>query len=382
MIFFLPVKSLTLHSNGLKMKAFLRYIPVIAAVLLAGLLPTGCRETADTGRRTVPYVENILSSHGREWGLVAGFDPADPRGTIALVGPEDRNHVLADRFLAGDDFDNIRGRLVPDDLPDFAGECIDLLSDRANTPYETLMETAGDSLRTITVRNFISALDTTFSIGAFDNDRLERKENAKVVIFTSPVSAAFGAFDVDTLVRASGRQIPVIFPARLFFANQLDRGIPHMHVAVLTDSLTASSGVYPMLFDEMAAERGQLGCGCVAFACDSVSYAGTILDSYKQSGGNMPLSAVIVDDPTADIDAIRDSFGWILHVQSEADLGYRKLMTEGFTVIDARKEVTDYCYRLLRRTNNFTHDISYPYSRDFITVRTTSGNGYNLVELY
>jgi hypothetical protein len=57
-------------------------------------------------------------------------------------------------------------------------------------------------------------------------------------------------------------------------------------------------------------------------------------------------------------------------------------MTEGFTVIDARKEVTDYCYRLLRRTNNFTHDISYPYSRDFITVRTTSGNGYNLVELY
>jgi hypothetical protein len=96
----------------------------------------------------------------------------------------------------------------------------------------------------------------------------------------------------------------------------------------------------------------------------------------------MPLSAIIVDDPSADIEAIRDSFGWILHVQSEANLGYRRLMTDGFTVIDARREVTDACYRLLRRTNNFTHNISYPYSKDYITVPASSGGGYNLVELY
>ena len=382
MIFFLPVKSLTLHFNVFKMKAFRYSIPALKSVLLAALLLAGCRETAETGRKTVPYVEKILSARGHEWGLVAGFNPADPKGTIALVGPEARNRVLADRFLAVDDFDNISGRHAVDELPDFAGECIDLLSDRAHTPYESFMASAGDSLRTITVRNFISALDTTLSIGAFDNDRLEHKENAKIVVFTSPMSAAFGAFDVDTLVRSAGKQVPVIFPSRLVFSGQLDRHIPHIHVAVVTDSLSAASGVYPLIFDEMAAERGQLGCGCVAFACDSVNYAGTLLDAYRQAGGNMPLSAVIVDDPSVDIQAVRDSFDWILRVQSEANLGYRKLMTEGFTVIDARKEVTDYCYRLLRRTNNFTHNISYPYSRDYITVRNTSGNGYNLVELY
>lgn len=364
------------------MKALRSHIPALAAVLLALMPAVGCREQADTGRKTVPYVEKMISGHGREWAAVSGFDPKDPKGSIALVGPEARNRFLASRFLAADDFDNIRGRLVPDDLPDFAGECIDIISDRANSPYESFIGSAEDSLRTVTVRNLVFALDSTLSIGAFDNDRLERKDVSKVVIFTSPASAAFGAFDVDTLLRSAGAQVPVIFPSRMIFESQLDRNIPHLHVAVVTDSLTASAGTYPLVFDELAAQRGQLGCGCVAFACDSVSYAGALLDAYRQAGGNMPLSAVVIDDPSVDIGQVRDSFNWILRVQSEANLGYRKLMTEGFTIIDARKEVTDACYKLLRRTNNFTHNIAYPYSREYVTVKATSGGGYNLVELY
>jgi hypothetical protein len=364
------------------MKSLRPSIPVLAAVLLAVLLPSGCRETADTGRHTVPYVQHILSARGHEWSLLSAFDPTDPKGTIALVGPESRNRALAQRFLTGDDFDNIRGSYAHDELQDFAGERIDILSDRANTPYESFLGVAEDSLRTITVKNFLYAIDTALSIGAFDNERLERKENSKVVIFTSPLSAAFGAFDIDTLIRSVGKQVPVIFPARMMFEHQLDRNIPHLHVAVVTDSLSAESGVYPRLFDELAAERGQLGCGCVAFTCDSLSYGGSLLDAYRAAGGNMPVSAVIVDDPSVDIDAVRDSFDWIMRVQSEANLGYRRLITEGFTVIDARREVTDACYRLLRRTNNFTHNISYPYSKDYITVPASSGGGYNLVELY
>lgn len=354
----------------------------VSAALLALILTAGCRETVGTGRRTIPYVERIISGHGPEWSLVSGFDPTDPKGTIALVGPEDRTRVLAQRFLASDYFDNIGGRTRPDELPDFAGECIDIIADRANSPYESFIGQAEDSLRSVTVRNFLSAIDTSYSIGAFDNDRLERKEFSKAVIFTSPASAVFGAFDIDTLLRSAGKQIPVIFPARMLLERQLDRDIAHLHVAVLTDSLSAASGVYPQLFDELAAERGALGCGCVAFSRDSLSYAGDLLDAYRAAGGNMPISAVIIDDPTADIEEIRDSFDWILRVQSEANLGYRKLMTEGFAVVDADKEVTDECYRLLRRTNNFTHNIAYPYSKDYVTVKATTGGGYNLVELY
>lgn len=375
-------KVLTLHFNDFYMRTVRDFIPALAVALVAAFLLAGCRETVGTGRQTVPFVEQVLATHGREWALVAGFNPAEPRGSIALVGPEDRNYILADRFLKGDVFDNIDGRLAPDELPDFSGERIDVISDKANTPYEAFVGTDEDSLRTLTVRLFLAALDTTLSIGAFDNDRLERKSNAKVVVFTSPLSAEFGAFDVDTLVRSAGKSVPVIFPARLIFERQLERNIPHMHVAVLTDSTTAASGVYPRVFDEIAEDRSQLGCGCVAFNCDSVSYAGAVLDGYKAAGGNMPLSAVIVDDPSVDIEAVRDSFDWIMRVQSEANLGYRKLLAAGFTVVDASRAVTDECYRILRRTNNFTHDIAYPYTKSYVTVTATYGGGCNLVEQF
>ena len=364
------------------MKTVCTFLSISAAVLLTALMAGGCRETAGPGRRTVPFVERTINERGRDWALVSGFNPADSKGSIALVGSPERNSLLASRFLKGDDFDNIDGKLAPDELPDFSGERFDLISDMANLPYESFLGGKEDSLRAVTVRNLLFALDTTLSLGAFDNERLERKENAKIVIFTSPLSAEHGAFDVDTLVRTAGKAIPVIFPSRFILGKQLDRNIAHMHVAVVTDSLSADSGVYPRVFDELAAERGQLGCGCVAFSADSLYYAGDLLDGYRAAGGNMPLSAVVIDDPTADIDALRDSFSWILRVQSEANLGYRKLIAEGFVVIDARRAVTDECYRILRATNNFTHDIAYPFSREYVTVRSTSGGGYNLVEQY
>ena len=363
------------------MKAFRIFLPCIFLCLLAAL-SVGCRETVGSGRPTVPYVERILGEHGRDWSLVSGFNPADPRGSIALVGPADRNMDLAGRFVKGDVFDNIDGRLAPDGLPDFSGERIDIISDLANLPYDAFLGGLEDSLRTVTVRNFLSALDTTLSIGAFDNEKLERKENAKIVVFTSPLSAEYGAFDVDTLVHSAGKAIPVIFPARMLLGRQLDRNIPHLHVAVITDSLTAASGVYPAVFDELAVQRRQLGCGCVAFPSDSVSYAGAVLDGYRAAGGNMPISAVIVDDPSVDLEAVRDSFGWIMRVQSEANLGYRKLIADNFVIVDASRAVTDECYHILRRTNNFTHDIAYPFTREYVTVKATTGGGYNLVEKY
>lgn len=364
------------------MKTFRSFLPGFVLGLLAVLLAAGCRETVGSGRPTIPLVEQILDGHGRDWALVSGFDPAEPRGSIALVGPADRNVELAERFVKGDVYDNIDGRPAPDGLPDFAGERIDVITDRANLPYEAFLGGNEDSLRTVTVLNFLSALDTTLSIGAFDNEKLERKENSKIVVFTSPMSAAYGAFDVDTLVRSAGKALPVIFPARLLFGRQLDRNIPHLHVAVITDSLTARSGAYQAVFDEMAAQRGQLGCGCVAFPCDSVSYAGMVLDRYRAAGGYMPVSALIVDDPSVDITEVRDSFGWIMRVQSEANLGYRKLIAENFVIIDASSAVTEECYHILRRTNNFTHDIAYPFTREYVTVKATSGGGYNLVEKY
>lgn len=350
----------------------------IITASLAVLFLAGCNDAVDTGRATVPYVEDILSEETEGLSLLSSFDPRESRGTIALVGPEDTS--LVNRFLKVDDVDNIDGRPNPDLLPDFAGEQIDIINDKANAPYVALLKNDSVKFRTVAVRNLMAAIDTAYSIGAFDDEKLQTKLPAKVVVYTSPLNAEIGAFDVDTLCRASGCSIPVVFPSRLVFGQQLDRGIEHLHIAVVTDSLTAASGVYSRVFDDVSKSKGILGTGCIAVKVDSLDNINTVLSDYKAAGGNMPLSALVIDSREVDIDALRVSLDFVMTHQSETNLNSRKLITKDFVIVDMNKAVTDECYRILRSNNIFTHNISYPVSRNYVTVKSTNSDGYNLVE--
>lgn len=349
----------------------------LSLAFTAVLTFSGCKDTVDVGRGTVPFVEDLLSGQNAGLSLLTDFNPRDSRGSIALIGPFEADSVLAARLLTADDVDNIDGRAVPDGLPDFAGEQIDIIADESclNIPLSE-----SEELRTAAVRTFMAALDTAFSLGAFDDERLQSKLPAKLVVYTSSINAEAGAFDVDTLCRSTECTIPVVFPSRVVIGQQLDRNIEHLHIAVLTDSLTAASGVYPRIFDEMSRSRGILGTGCTAFYAGSSSDMNSILSLYKASGGNMPISALLIDDRSVNIEMLKTSLEEVLSVQNEANLNSRKLVTRDLTLVDVEKAVADECYRILRHRNIFTHNISYPVSKSFMTVKSSSGDGYNLVE--
>lgn len=94
----------------------------------------------------------------------------------------------------------------------------------------------------------------------------------------------------------------------------------------------------------------------------------------------MPISALVVDERSVDIEAVKASLEQVLTVQTEENLNSRKLITKDFEIVDMDKAVTDECYRILRKNNIFTHNISYPVSRNYITVKSTNSDGFNLVE--
>ncbi len=361
------------------MKHFTIKALVMSAVVLAAFSAVSCRDTVQSGRRTIPFVEDVIRQGGAAFSLVSGFDPKESKGTIAIIGPEDRNAVLSERFLKGDCFDNIDGSRNPDQLPDFSGEVIDFIDDMS-VAYDSLYAADNSALRVLTVKNFLAALDTSFSLGSFDSERLRTREASKMVVFSSPFSALCGAFDVDTLCIAGGKDIPVVYPSRVAFAEQLDRQIAHEHIVVVTDSVTAASGVYPRLFDEMAKERGVLGCGCIAVALDSTASFPSLINRYKTAGGNMPFSAVLVDDPEVPVDALIESLDEVLTVQTGANLNRRKLLTDDITILDMNKYATDECYGILRKNNIFTHNISYPVAGYYLIVNADEGDGLRLVE--
>lgn len=352
---------------------------VLSAVVLTAFSAVSCKDAVQSGRSTVPFVEDVMRQGGRTFSLVSDFDVRESRGTVAIVGPEGRNAVLADRFMNGDCFDNVDGSRNPDGLADFSGEVMDFMDD-ISVSYDSLYTASEDALRTLTVQNFLATLDTSFSIGSFDSEKLRTREASKVVVFSSPFSAACGAFDIDTLCTVAGKAVPVVYPSRAAFREQLDREIPHEHIIVVTDSATAASGVYPRIFDEMARERGALGCGCIAVALDSVASFPSLINRYKAAGGNMPVSAVLVDCPEVSIASLAASLEEVLTVQTGANLNRRKLLTDGIQIKDMYKYATDECYGILRRNNIFTHNISRPIAGEYLIVNADDGDGLRLVE--
>ena len=351
---------------------------IIFLLVLAATIISGCRETASIGRSTVPYVEGILSGETAGLSILHNFDPSDSKGTVSLVGPYDS--CLTARFLTADDFDNIDGKSVSDGLPDFAGERIDILEDAANLPYEVLLNDDETALRTLAVKNFMFAVDTLCSKVEYGDEISQSKLPAKVVVYTSVINALAGAFDIDTLCRAAGSPVPVIFPARLVFEQQLSRNIEHLHVLVLTDSLTASAGIYQKLFESMAREKGEAGTGCAALYARRDSTVNSILSQYKSQGGGMPVSAIIIDGSSFSAGDLKASLEEIMTVQTEQNLNSRKLITKELSIIDMNKAVTDECYRILRQNNIFTHNIAYPASKSFVTVKNLADGGFKFVE--
>lgn len=355
----------------------------IFIALAAAILAVGCRETVPTGRPTILSVERIIASHNHEHELVSSFNPSESKGAISVVGSAERSVKLVNLFIKSDEFDNIDGRLAPDQLPDFAGETVQMVVDSAHLPYsDFISRSMTDSLRSLTVHHLIHALDTVCSASAYEDAMYTAKLNAKMLVFTSPYMAQYGAFDVDTLCRALSADIPVIFPAKVVMSRLLDSGMERFHFLVVTDEKTAADGVHAALFSEMTAERGVFGSDCMAVAGDTLGGdpLANILEAYKAKGGMMPLSAIVVDDCTISAEDVRSSMEHIFEVQAETTMGYRKLLLPECQVLDVDEAATDECYRLLRSRNIFTHNIAYPQSKAYVTVQGKNGKGFRLVE--
>lgn len=357
----------------------------ILSALAAAMIVTGCHETVHTVRPTVPAVERILTSDCREATLLSAFDPTDSKGVISVVGSSEDVSRLSELLLSFDEFDNVDGKLEPDQLPDFAGEVIHMVGDDANTPYHALIEKdMTDSLRALPVHHLLNAIDTLCSFGSFDADRGMNKMASKLVVYASPYFAEFGAFDVDTLCRTLSADVPVIYPSKTVMSQILDNAGQNVHIAVITDSLTASDGVHAQIFNEMCRERSLKGNDCVAFASDTARGDALVnmLEAYRASGGIFPLTAIVVDDSKVSASDIQASADAISSVTSAANLNYRKLLAPDCKIIDTYTVAAQECYRILRRRNIFTHNISYPQVKAYLTVPASEGEGFRLIESY
>ena len=354
----------------------------IHVILLAGLCSVlSCKMIRPSvqGRETIPYVRALLAdSLSGRYGLIRSYDSGTSVGSIAVIGDPETCLMLSDEFLACDRFDNIHGTRRSDRLPDFAGEVISLYMDEACAPYQPYIPNLADSLRKVTVANALSALDTVCLLAPFNVESTVSKDRAKVLILSNSLTSQYGRSDIDTLIRASGKKIPLLSPAHAMIDQVLSSGQRAFNIGVWTDSLTVASGVFPSVFSADYKARKASGSTLTAVTPepegDIVKRFYSFLDKWKESAAPLPLDAILLDDYGVNIDLLTAEIQKIRREETTEMLRYSKMLSKDLMFVDIVGALTTECYRTLRKTNRFTHNIAYPKAALYQTVSAYEGS--------
>ena len=333
----------------------------------------GCRQGETAGRETIPFVKQVAADSAGTFSIVKSYRESGSRGSIAVIGEPESTLLLTERFLTCDVFDNIDGRRKSDGLPDFSGEVFDMLMDRMYEPYEHFVGSDLDSLREMTVRYALAAVDTTCLSSPFNPDLKLRKNSAKILVLTSSLQSEYGQFDVDTLFRMAGKRVALVDPVRAMFdaASDGNRGVQHFGVWAGKDVI--AGGTYQAVFGRRFRDGSTLSAFCPAPEGDLGVRFRDFLRQYRE-GGAGPLSVLLLDDYGVDTEFIEREVGRIRELMTEEDVALNRIIAPDFRCVEPMGAITAACYRILRHDNRFTHDIAYPKARFYQTEESENGD--------
>ena len=345
----------------------IRKIVFPLAVLLVAAI--SCKEVTVQPRPTLPLVHAIAADTAGTGRLAAMAGQAD--GSVAIIGEPSDAIVLARRFQVCDRVDNVDGTPVRDSLPDFAGETFDVIMDAMNAPYERFWTApdALDSLREVVVLNAVCAWDSLSWRSAADAEPLLRKERAKLLIFTSPMQARWGLFDVDTLQQMCGGSCLVLSPARSLLADAYASGARSL--AVWTSRDVRDSGAWQAIFDSMNFPDAYLSVIAPESALDVRTEMRHVLRQYHAIG--RVLDALLIDSCTVDMDPLRTELSFILNGGTAEDAAFKAMLSPDFVMMEPSASIINATYRTLRENHLFTHRIALPAVHYYETAESGEG---------
>lgn len=345
-------------------------------IILSPTFAVSCLNRGASDPLSVKYVNTILSdttSAGFARLKTAGCDGKS--GSICIFGPADETFVMAEKFLTCDDYDNVTGRRIPDGLPDFAGECIAVVSDIANAPYQGYIDLSNEEyLRESTVKCYIHGIDSLCALSQYDRENSVRKRSAKVFVLSSPYLSAYGYRDIQAAVNATGGKVKVISPIHSMFDAAVRRHGNDASIAVWTTSERLGAGICSSVLSGLADNYPAMTYEilCPVHEGDVKERIMSFLRLYKASGQNSGLDAVLVDDMPLSATELNAGMKDIIENGDDSLFVYTSLLAEGFEFIGAGEAVAGECIRYLRESNQFTHKVAYP-SAEFYTIAPVPG---------
>ncbi len=343
----------------------MKHILTVLALLVALV---SCNQRPTVVRDTIPYVKQLAADTTGSFRLVHTYRSAGTKGSIAVIGEPEAASRLASVLLTADFVDNIDGRPAPDRLPDFAGETFDILMDLYNAPYLRMAASSPDSLREVTVRNVVTAVDTVAYSNALDSRSRLSKSRAKVFVFANSLLSEYGRFDVDTLFKMAGREAVVLTSAEAMLREAARTGCKSVAVWAPAEARTAYENAAKAIAPEMEVTVvSTTGNGILRPAFRDM------LGIFRSLKPGSNLDAVLLDSFTVSVEELEAEKEHIHRQITEEDMAFDRILMPHFRFIEPAASLTGALYRLLRQKNLFTHDIAYPAARYYQTEENLDG---------
>ena len=294
--------------------------------LLLPLLALGaCKPKEVSERPVIEFVSEVIQERSNPWHQMLGaFNTGNPNGNIVVFGPLEEVRPMSASLLLFDRFDNVDARPVRDSLLDFSGEVVTrvILGDKA--PLADVQTEEGvRKLRELTVKAALACLDT---VGT--------RTPGKVVILTSSAMAAYGKYDLDSLLRSFHIADAVFFPLDLMAEKVLEK--PEAKVGIVSSQ---PAGIYEEYFKYRDEFEGiHIGVYPKEVVLNEVSVVDTL-----------SLDVLLLDDCTLKADTLRARFPGV------------EIVTPGSVTSEA-------CFKAMRARNIFTHRVAYPKRETFTAI--------------
>lgn len=345
-----------------------RYLLIVLALLFAA----SCRPKAGAPRETIGLVYDIVADTTGVRVLVERAGGSGAEGSIALLGEPEDVVVLARRFAAEDQMDNVDGRPVRDSLPDFAGETIHALLDVYNAPYSQFItgKEGQDSLREVAVGGALHAWDTVCFRSASGRGIPLKKASAKILIFTSSLQAEYGLFDVDTLQQLVGGKCRLLSPVDILLEEALAAGA--QNILVWAPDAVRESRVWEKALEVRRPTDATLAVLTPRPALDVRTQFRDILRQYQATG--LPLDVLVMDVYGLDVVPLQSELGLIRLCGTEEDAAFDRMLSARFGFFEPSAAILRTTYGLLREQNLFAHKIARPVVKYYESVESESGN--------
>ena len=353
---------------------------------IIAVLAAACQGSESSSHKLALYSRYLLSDTTQtDFRILSSCGKAGRMGKIYVLGEPDEARSLSSFLLTCDQFNNVDGHARPDGLLDFAGEDFCAILDELHAPYGSLVASGHkDSLTALTIRNFISAVDTTYYLNSYDVDKLGRKKSAKMVVLASSHVSSYGYFDIDSLCQIAGCNIPLVTPLHAMLDEAWTKHGKGLNIGIWSSDSTGLTGVYA---DVMASEKRLRGDALAEYSVISPCHDATdamgaflcFLRKYRNSLAEKQLSTIIVDDWTVDVTALRDAAASVKGLAQDSLIKYMPVLREDFDIIGIREAVAKTCFKLMRGRNLFTHRIAYPTIETYTTEAARGNGSYMLV---